>query len=140
MDLRSALLHALRQQWCMANLQIDLNVPELTPEESLAGWRWEFCVELLGETGARVFVRQVERSSFKATELQRSTLFHRLPTRFADLPGCIEAIGADLRTLVDTAKRTSPDKSNLFAAVVYDRSAWERVAQGIDQWGRQQRP
>ena len=121
----------------MANLQIDSNVPEPTPVESLAGWRRELCVELLGDGGARVFVRKVEQSSFKATELQRATLFRRLPPRFADLPGCIEAIGPDLRTLVDTAKRTSPDKSNLFAAVVYDRSAWERVAQGIDRWGRQ---
>jgi len=31
----------------MANLQIDANLPALTPVESLAGWRREFCVELL---------------------------------------------------------------------------------------------
>lgn len=120
----------------MATLQIDSTLPDLTAVESLAGWRREFCVELLGDGGARVFVRKVEQSSFKASELQRATLFHRLPPRFADLPGCIEAIGSDLRTLVDTAKRTSPDKSNLFAAVVYDRMLWERVEQGIDQWGK----
>ena len=117
-------------------LQIELALPELTSAESLAGWRREFCVELLGDGGARVFVRKVEQSSFKASELQRATLFHRLPTRFGDLAGCVEAIGPDLQTLVDTARRTRPGKENLFAAVLYDRSAWERVQQGIDQWGK----
>ena len=121
----------------MANLQIDSNLPELTPVESLAGWRREFCVELLGDAGARVFVRKVEQSSFKASDLQRATLFHRLPPRFRDLGGCIEAIGPDLRTLTETAKRTLPDKSNLFAAVAYNSPAWERVQQGIDRWGKQ---
>ena len=124
----------------MATLQIDSNLPELTPVQSLAGWRREFCVELLGDAGARVFVRKVEQSSFKASELQRATLFHRLPPRFADLAGCMDAISSDLGTLVETAKRTRPGKENLFAAVLYDRLVWERVQQGIDRWGRQQRP
>lgn len=130
-------LSYLRQQ-CGMPLKIDSNLPELTPAESLAGWRWEFCVELLGDAGARVFVRKVEQSSFKATELQRGTLFHRLPPKFADLTGCLEALMPDLRTLVETARRIRPGKENLFAAVLYDRLAWERVQQGIDRWGRQQ--
>lgn len=126
----------LRQQWAMATLQIDSNLPEITPVQSLAGWRREFCVELLGEAGARVFVRAVEDSSFKAAELQRARLFLRLPPNFADLAGCMDAVSSDLRTLVETAKRTRPDKDNLFAAVVYDRSAWERVQHGVDRWAR----
>ena len=90
--------------------------------------------------GAQVFVRKVEQSSFKATELQRGTLFHRLPTIFADFAGCINSIRSDLGALVETAKRTRPGKENLFAAVLYDRSAWERVQQGIDRWGQQRTP
>lgn len=130
----------LLQQSGMATLQSDSNVPELTAVESLAGWRREFCVELLGDAVARVYVRKVEQSSFKASELQRATLFHRLAPKFADLPGCIESVSPDLRALVDTAKRTVPGKENLFAAVTYDSSAWERVLQGLDRWGRQRRP
>lgn len=124
----------------LATLQISSDVPELSAVESLAGWRREFCVELLGDAGARVFVRKVEQSSFKATELQRGTLFYRLPPQFRDLAGCLDAIGVDLRTLVEMARRTRPDTANLFASVVYDRSAWDRVQRGIEQWGRQQRP
>ena len=56
----------------MASLQIDPNVPELTPAQGLTGWHREFCVELLGDGGARIFVRSVEQSSLKATELQRA--------------------------------------------------------------------
>jgi len=120
----------------MATLQIDPNLPEITPAQSLTGWRREFCIELLGDGGARIFVRTVEQSSFKATELQRAILFHRLDPRFTDLAGCVEAIQPDLRRLADTARRTRPDKENLFATVEYDRTAWERVQHGVDRWAR----
>jgi hypothetical protein len=120
----------------MAELQIDPQLPEITPAQSLSGWRREFCVELLGEGGARIFVRAVEKSSFKASELQRAILFHRLDSRFTDLAGCVEAIRTDITRLADTARRTRPDKENLFASVEYDRSAWERVQHGVERWAR----
>ena len=120
----------------MATLQIDPDIPQITPAQSLAGWRRELCVELLRDGAARVFVRAVEQSSLKATELQRATLFCRLHPRFADLAGCVEAIRPDLERLVDSARRIRPDKENLFAAVSYDRAAWERVQRGIDSWAR----
>jgi hypothetical protein len=120
----------------MATLQIDPNLPEITSEQSLTGWRREFCIELLGDGGARIFVRAVEESSLKATELQRAILFHRLDPRFTDLAGCVETIQPDLRRLVDTARRTRPDKENLFAKVEYDRTVWARVQHGVDRWAR----
>ncbi|NJN36060.1 MAG: hypothetical protein HC794_02185, partial [Nitrospiraceae bacterium] len=98
----------------------------------LTGWRREFCVELLGDGGARIFVRAVEKSSFKAAELQRAILFHRLDSRFRDLEGCVEAIRPDLVCLVDAARRTRPDRGNLFASVEYDRAAWESVKRRTD--------
>jgi hypothetical protein len=120
----------------MAALKIDSNLPETTPAQSLTGWRREFCVELLGDGGARIFVRAVEKSSFKAAELQRAVLFHRLDSRFRDLEGCVEAIRPDLDRLVDAARRTRPNKENLFASAEYDRAAWERVQQGVDRWAK----
>lgn len=120
----------------MATLQIDSNLPEITPVQSLEGWRREFCIELLGDADASIFVRAVEESSLKASELKRAVLFHRLAPRFADLAGCIEAIKPELSSLADTARRTRPGKENLFAVVAYDRSAWERVQQGLDRWAR----
>jgi len=120
----------------MAALKIDSNLPEITPAQSLTGWRREFCVKLLGDGSARIFVRAVERSSFKAAELQRAILFHRLDSRFRDLEGCVEAVRADLDRLVDAARRTRPDKENLFASAEYDRTAWERVQQGVDRWAK----
>ena len=120
----------------MATFQIDTNLPEITPAQSLAGWRREFCVELLGEGAARIFVRSVETSSFKATELQRAILFHRLDPRFADLSGCVKSMQPDLESLVDAARRIRPDKENLFSTVEYDRTAWERVHQCLDRWVR----
>jgi hypothetical protein len=118
----------------MATLQVDPNLPEITPAQSLTGRHREFCVELLGDGGARVFVRAVEKSSFKAAELQHAILFHRLDSRLRDLGGCVEAIRVDLDRLVDAARRTRPNKDNLFASVEYDRAAWERVQQGFDRW------
>jgi hypothetical protein len=120
----------------MATLQVDPNLPEMTPAQSLTGWRREFCVELLGDGGARIFVRAVEKGSFKATELQRAILFHRLDSRFRDVEGCIAATRPDLDRLVDATRRVRPSRENLFATVEYDRVAWERVQQGLDRWGR----
>ena len=62
----------------MAALQVDPRLPELTPAQGLTGLRREFCVELLGDGGARVFVRTVEASSFKAAQLQRAITTVRL--------------------------------------------------------------
>jgi hypothetical protein len=120
----------------MAALQVDPQLPELTPAQSLTGLRREFCVELLGDGGARVFVRTVGASSFKAAQLQRAILFHRLDSRFTDLAGCVEAVRADLERLADTAKRTLPARENLFAAVEFEQSTWERVQLSVDRWGR----
>ena len=41
-----------------------------------------------------------------------------------------------LDPLIDTARRTRPDKENLFASLEYDRAAWERVQHGIDRWAK----
>lgn len=120
----------------MASLQVDPQLPDISPAQSLTGWRREFCVELLGDGAARIFVRAVEKSSFKAAELQRAILFHRLDSRVRDLEGCVEAIRPDLNRLVDAARRTRPVKDNLFASVEYDRAAWECVRQGIDRWAK----
>jgi hypothetical protein len=117
-------------------LQIDSSLPEITLAQSLVGWRREFCIELLGDGAARIFVRAVEQSSFKAAELQRAILFHRLDPRFADLTGCIDGVKPNLERLADTARRTRPDKEHLFATVEYDRTTWERVQHGIDRWAR----
>jgi hypothetical protein len=120
----------------MATLQIDPDMPQITPAQSLTGWRRELCLELLGEGAARVYVRAVEQSSFKAAELKRAILFHRLDPRFNDLAGCVEALRTELERLADTARRIRPDKEHLFAAVSYDRAAWERVQYGLDRWAR----
>jgi len=120
----------------MATLHIEPTVPLLTPAASLTGSRREFCVELLGDGAARIFVRAVEEGSHKATELKRGVLFCRLDPRFADLASCIEAIRFDLDRLVDTARRVRPEQENLFCAVSYDRAAWESVQSAIDQWVR----
>ena len=120
----------------MATLQIDSSLPEITLAQSLIGWHREFCVELLGDGAAKIFVRAVEQSSFKAAELQRAILFHRLDARFTDLTDCVAALQPDLERLADTARRTRPDKQQLFVAVEYDRTVWERVRQGIDRWAR----
>lgn len=120
----------------MATLQVDPEFPDVTPAQSLTGWRRELCVELLGDGGARIFVRAVDTASFKAAELKRGILFHRLDARFSDLAGCIASIRNELERLVDTARRVRPDTENLFAAITYDRDAWERVQRGIDRWAR----
>ena len=120
----------------MATTQIEPDLPQITPAQSLVGWHREFCVELLGEGTARVFVRAVEQSSYKATELRHAILFERLDPRFADLAGCVEFMRADLGQLIDTARKVRPDRDNLFTTVEYDRAAWERVQRGLDRWVR----
>ena len=124
------------RQFTIATLQLEPELPKISPEQAPDGWRREFCVELLGDGAARVFVRTVEKSSFRAPELQRATLFVRLGARFSDLTGCVDAIRPDLLRLADTARRSRPDKDNLFATVDYNRSAWERVERGVDRWAR----
>ena len=120
----------------MTPLQIDPDLPEITPAQGLAGWRREFCVEVLGDGALRIFVRAVEESSFKAAELQRAVLFERLDPRFTDLAGCVQALQSDLEQLAASARRTRPEKENLFRTVEYDHAAWERVQQGVGRWGR----
>ena len=120
----------------MLMLQIDPALPELTPAQSLTGWRRELCVELLGEGRARIFLRAVESPSLKATELRHATLFQRVGSGFEDLEGCVATIRQQLERLAHTAVRQIPSKENLFAAVVYEHAAWDAVVQGIERWQR----
>lgn len=117
-------------------LHIDDNQPTLSSEQTLTGWRREFCVELLGDGHARVFLRAVEAASLKATELQRGVLFHRVSSSFNDLSGCAAAARDPLERLASTAARQQPSKDNLFAAVTYDRNAWEGVVSAVENWQR----
>ena len=119
-----------------ATLQVDPELPEIDAMRGLNGWRREFCVELLGGGSARVFVRAVQQSSFKAAELQRAILFHRLDARFTNLAGCVESLQPELEQLAETARRAVPSKSNLFVSVAYDRGAWDRVEQSVERWTR----
>jgi hypothetical protein len=120
----------------VANLQVELDFPAITPAQSLTGWHREFCIELLDDQAARIFVRAVEASSSKAAELKRATLFQRLGPRFSDLAGCIAALRSELERLVDSSRRVHPESANLFRSVEYDRVAWERVQQGLERWSR----
>ncbi|HEV6967022.1 MULTISPECIES: hypothetical protein [Roseateles] len=117
-------------------LLIDDNPATLTSEQTLTGWRREFCVELLGEGQARVFLRALEAASLKASELQRGVLFHRVNSGFTDLAGCAAAAREPLERLASTAVRQQPSKDNLFAAVTYDRIAWDAVVTAVEQWQR----
>lgn len=117
-------------------LQIQDTSPALTPEQTLTGWRREFCVELLGEGQARIFLRAVETQSFRATELRRAVLFHRVGAAFSDLDGCVAAARQPLESLASTAVREQPSQDNLFSAVTYDRSAWDAVVTAVDDWQR----
>jgi hypothetical protein len=117
-------------------LHIDDKQTTLTSEQTLTGWRREFCVELLGEGHARIFLRAVEAASLKATELHRGVLFHRVGSGFSDLAGCVAAARDPLERLAGTAARQQPSKDNLFAAVTYDRNAWEAVVSAVEQWQR----
>jgi hypothetical protein len=122
------------------NLEIDETPTTLTSEQTLTGWRRELCIELLGEGRARIFLRAVEVPSLKATELHRSVLFHRVASTFADLPGCVAAARAPLEKLASSAARQQPSQDNLFAAVTYDRRAWETVVSAVEDWQRQRHP
>jgi hypothetical protein len=121
-------------------LHLDDTLPTLTAEQTLTGWRREFCVELLGDGQARVFLRAVEKPSLKATELHRGVLFHRVSTAFADLGGFAAAAQPVLDRLVQGAARQQPSQDNLFAAVTYDRRAWEDVVTAVEQWQRRTEP
>lgn len=121
----------------MADLRIDVEWPSLTPLQSLMGWRREFCVELLGNGAARIFVRGVSSPSLKADELKRGVLFHRIETRFQDLEGFVAATRPVLEALADNAVRRAPMAANLFASITFDRELWERVVHGLERWQRQ---
>jgi hypothetical protein len=123
----------------MANLQVDPEQPALKSEQSLTGWRREFCVELLGEGQARIFLRAVELPSMKADELRHAILFHRVGAPFSDLNGCVAAAREPLEQLARTAVRQTPTKDNLFSAVIYDRGTWDRVQQVVEHWQRRPR-
>jgi len=129
----------MKETIAMANLQVDPARPALTSEQNLTGWRREFCVELLGEGQARIFLRAVEFPSMKADELRQAILFHRVGAAFDDLDGCVAAAREPLEHLARTAVRQTPSKDNLFAAVTYDRGAWDRVLQGVENWQRRPR-
>ena len=122
------------------SLQIDDTPALLTPAQTLTGWRRELCVELLGDSQARVFLRAVEAPSMKATELRRAVLFHRVGAGFADLAGCVAAAREPLEALSRSAVRETPSKDNLFAAVTYDREAWDRATAVFDDWQRRPHP
>ena len=119
-------------------LHIDDVQTTLTTEQTLTGWRREFCVELLGDGQARIFLRALESASLKATELHRGVLVHRVGTTFSDLTGCVAAAREPLERLASTAVRQQPSKDNLFAAVTYDRNAWEGVVTAVEGWQRRQ--
>jgi hypothetical protein len=121
-------------------LQFEDTAPPLTPAQTLTGWHREFCIELLGDGQARVFLRVVEKASLKATELHRGVLFHRVGAGFADLPGCVAAAREPLEALARSAVRQQPSKDNLFAAITYDRAAWDRAAALVDDWQRRPHP
>jgi hypothetical protein len=121
-------------------LQIDDSPVVLTSAQTLTGWRREFCVELLGDGQARVFLRAVEAASLKATELKRGVLFHRVGAGFQDLAGVVAAAREPLEQLARSAVRQQPTKDNLFAAVTYDRAAWDRVVDALDAWQRRPHP
>lgn len=118
------------------DLHIESQMPALTPDQALTGWRREFCVELLGDGRARIFTRMVISPAHKAAELQRGVLFHRVGAGFRDLRSCVQAAAAPLRRLVASAARQQPCRDNLFSPVTYDQQAWEQVMQALDGWQR----
>lgn len=117
-------------------LHIDPNPVALTQDQALTGWRRECCIELLGEGQARIYLRAVAQPSLMAKELHRGVLFHRVGAGFTDLAGCMAAAEPALHRLVATAVRQTPCRENLFAAVTYDRRAWEAVMQTLERWER----
>ncbi len=120
----------------LAGITLTPDWPAITAAQSLAGWHREWCLELLGDGQARVFVRVVARSSLRASELQQGRLFHRLDVRFQDLAGCTQALHPELDRLARSARRAAPCKDNLFITLQYDRAAWDRIEDGLDRWAR----
>lgn len=118
------------------DLHIESQMPALSPDQALTGWRREFCVELLGDGRARIFTRMVISPSHKAAELQHGVLFHRVGAAFKDLRNCVQVAAGPLQQLVASAVRQQPSRQNLFSAVVYDQQAWERVMEALDHWQR----
>jgi hypothetical protein len=117
-------------------LLIEETPPTLSTEQTLMGWRREFCVELMGEGKARIFLRATEKPSLKATELRQGILFHRVGTTFADLAGCVATAREPLEQLASTAVRQQPSVDNLFTPVTYQPSAWEAAVTAIENWQR----
>ena len=72
----------------------------------------------------------------KADALRHAVLFHRVGAAFDDLDGCVAAVREPLEQLARAAVRQKPSKDNLFAAVTYDRGAWDHVVQGVEHWQR----
>ncbi|PZP36698.1 MAG: hypothetical protein DI603_01695 [Roseateles depolymerans] len=122
------------------SLHIDEATPVLSAEQTLTGWRREFCVELLGDGQARIFLRAVPAASLKAAELRRGLLFHRVNHAFHDLPGCVAASRDVLERLAQTASRPEPTPDNLFATACFDRQTWDRVVYAVEQWQRRPPP
>lgn len=118
------------------DLQIESQLPALTADLALTGWRREFCVDLLGDGRARIFTRTMVSPTHKMAELQHGVLFHRIGAGFQDLRSCVQAAAAPLRVLVASAVRQQPCRDNLFLAVTYDHRAWELVTEALDRWQR----
>jgi len=96
----------MKETVAMANLQVDPAVPALTSEQSLTGWRRELCVELLGNSQARIFLRAVESPSMKADELHRCRLVPpRSAPAFDDLESCVQRRASRLSNCARTAVR-----------------------------------
>ena len=74
--------------------------------------------------------------SSTADELRQAILFHRVGAAFDDLDGCVAALREPLEQLARAAVRQKPNKDNLFAAIAYDRGAWDRVVLGVENWQR----
>ena len=94
----------------MATQHLSPELPSITPLQRLAGWHLELCIEITSDADARIYVRAVEKGSFKAAELKRGILFQRLDTRFDDVAGWFEAGRADVERLVSTARRHPPQQ------------------------------
>jgi len=82
----------------------------------------------------------VEAASLKASELHRGVLFHRVGSPFNDLGGCVAASREPLELLARSAVRQQPSKDNLFAAVTFDRNAWDSVIDAVERWQRRRPP
>jgi hypothetical protein len=110
-------------------LHVDPAAPVLTSAQNLTGWRREFCVEMLGEGAARIFLRAVEMPSM------------RKPTNCAK-PSCSSA-WAPVSTIWKVAWRharasrrsralggaTEAEQGQPIRGGRHDRGAWDRAVQ-----------